>query len=655
MTTLNAQSTTVQNAFVGSGCPTSDDVGGSDLKDVSAPENSEEPEPELTEVQKINDAEMLGTENAEMDTLLEKPFVFMTGDMYGQRDRRNTLDGKWKRVEMPLADWIVGGDGWGLSRHPVGRDKEGASIVLADAIDGARKDTAIKTMYAVGIDIDSGAQLDDVIVKLEELDLLALVYTSYNHGKSELVLKHDDVMRKMKLEDTPNRTQVQEYLREHHKDRFDQDFIRNIKIIQSRKQTVDGTRMVIETPALDKFRVILPLWEPVELATLGTTVSQWKGAWANIVTGVAVNMLDVNFDATSCDVNRLFFTPRHRKGDDEWYSCVVRGKPLRFEDIEPHSKAKYVAMRTPGDPFTMGTGDHGGGEVYTMPSGKDLGDWHCKAKERFLLADVLETYCPDRIRVAGGEKIGTVHIECPFEHGHSSTGGTATMAMNALDSDSEYWTCFCHHDSCQGRHKLEFLQEMLAQKWFPEDVVFDETFVLPPTDQDIEPVALKMEEVAGAIDAAGIDKDSTDADVTNFLRQHLDSDATTRNRINDALGTARGSDGATTLKQTQIAKIWKELETQRACEELEAESERRANMKTPDYVPPEEATAQTVHMAAEAADWLPGGFTHQCEWFGVMDYESVPPKFKPVSREFEVVYCADGSKGNTRTNQLTAR
>lgn len=384
------------------------------------------------EIQKMNDAELLGKDHPDMQTLLQKPFTFMTGNMYGQKDRRNTQDGDWKRVEMPLLGWLNGADGkttWGLSRHPVAKSKEGSSIVLTEAIDGARKDAAIKTMYAIGLDIDSGAALDDVIAKLEEAGLFAIVYTSFSHGKSSLVLKHDDIMRKLKLEDSPNRAQVQAYLREHHKDRYDESFIDSIKIEDVRKQTPDGLRTILTTPPLDKFRVILPLWEPVELADLAPSVNQWKDVWADAVTGVAVNMLGVNFDATSCDVNRLFFTPRHPKDAEDHYSCVIQGRPLRFEEIEPHSKAAYVKNRDPGDPFAGGLDDTGQVDTFLTKSGLNLNRWHNKHKDRFLIADVLESFCDDKIRVAGNEKPGTVHIECPFEHEHSMC--TAPVPLSA--------------------------------------------------------------------------------------------------------------------------------------------------------------------------------------------------------------------------------
>jgi len=195
----------------------------------------------------------------------------------------------------------------------------------------------------------------------------------------------------------------------------------------------------------------------------------------------------VSFDATSTDVNRLFYSPRHKDGS-EWDCAIVQGRPLRFEEITPYSKAEYVKNRGGSvDPFAAGTTDTGQRERFESADGFDLNNWHRKYKDRWLAVDVIETFCPDKIRVAGGEKVSTVHFECPFEHEHSSEGGTATMAMNPDATDTGYWTIFCKHDACQGRNKLEYLKEMLDQGWFPESVLYDDEWCLPVADQDIQP------------------------------------------------------------------------------------------------------------------------------------------------------------------------
>ncbi len=189
---------------------------------------------------------------------------------------------------------------------------------------------------------------------------------------------------------------------------------------------------------------------------------------------------------------------------------------------------------------------------------------------------MIESFCQDKIRVSGGEKAGTVHLECPFEHEHSTTGGTATMAMNPDENENGYWTIFCRHDSCNGRHKLEFLKTMLDEGWFPESVLTDEEWNIPlPDEEDVsspEPVSRKAVEVEEKIAKAGLDKDSSDEDVMKFLKREikLGADTATQNRICKALGTTQRSEGKTVFTPTDISKFWTAV-----CRELEQKRRER--------------------------------------------------------------------------------
>ncbi len=404
----------------------------------------------------------------------------MTGKVCPDAPRHNTRDGHWKREELTLNQWINGDQkSWGLAVHPEADSKHGDAICPSENIDGARKDSAVKTMYAIVTDHDAGASMEDTIQNLEAAGVFAFVYSTFNHLTTRLELKHDDVVRKLTLASSPDLAQIKEYLRLHHATRYDAAFIDAVEIENARTQTKDGLRIILKVPAIDKFRVVLPLAEPVELADLAPTLAGWKDIWADKVTGVCRNILKAEFDVSSTDINRCFYTPRSPKGA-EFYNCIVMGKPLNFEDIEPFSKAEYIRGRQPqGDAFLADGSEGGEVKRFLMPeTGRSLNKWHHEHKHRFLICDAIEAYSPDRIRVAGGERPDTLHIECPFEHEHSSSGGTATMAMNPHANEHEVWSVFCHHDACKGRHKLEFIQQMLEDGWFEEDALFDEEFLL---------------------------------------------------------------------------------------------------------------------------------------------------------------------------------
>lgn len=513
---------------------------------------SDQVQPEdVVAVDKVNDADQLGTETPAYLAMLDQPATLLLGEMWGARDRRNTQDADWKPVTMSWVDWIIGGEGsknapaWGFSRHPVRKDKEGSCIVLGSSIGQARKAKAMDTMYAMGLDIDAGFPLDSMLDKLEALGLFCLVYTTHSHGRRGLQLKHDDVIRKLKIKPSElTLGKVQEYLRSHDKNRYEESFIEAITIKTAKKQVKEGLVIDLSTPPLDKYRLIFPLEAPVKLMDLAPTETEYLAVWENKITGLARETLGVHFDTSATDPSRLFYTARHSKDSADWYCAIVRGDPLKFADVPLVKKSTYVNNRKAANlnPFEMagGAGEEGDRPAQALtPSGASLNDWHTLAKERFNMADLVEDLCSDRIRNAGGEARGHVHIECPFESEHTTEGGTATMVVNALDSKNGYWTWFCKHDACQGRHKLAFLEEALRQNWFDEDQLFGDSVYMmegPDDDEVLEDVALPDRAAREADTAAsnrdallsladGFDIDTTEPEVREVIRVALKTKA----------------------------------------------------------------------------------------------------------------------------------
>lgn len=525
-----------------------------------------------------NDAVLLGQETDAYNALLEQPATFLTGELWGAKDRRNTQDNEWNPVTMPWSAWIVGGPGdkntpaWGFSRHPVGKDKAGACIVLGSSIGKARKAKAMDTMFAMGIDIDAGFPLDAMLDRLEELGRFCMVYTTHSHGKRGLQLKHDEVIRKLKIKPSElDLSQVQRFLRDHDKNRYEESFIAAVRIKTAKKQVKDGVVIELDTPPLDKYRLIFPLAAPVKIIDLADTHAAALEVWEDKITGLAREMLGVHFDTSCTDPSRLFFTARHAKDAADWYCAIVQGDPLRFEDVPTVRKADYARNRASGpmNAFEMagGAADTEGPPQCVTPSGASLNDWHRKAKDRFQMADLLEDLCADRIRVAGGEAQGQVHIECPFEGEHSSEGGTATMAVNALDAQQGYWTWFCHHDACQGRHKLEFLEEALRQGWFGEDqIAFDSVYMLPGVEDDddedsvIEDRTTRHKVRAESVRddllpiAEAFNADTTEPEIRDLIRHALKAkaDKTVQGRLKAAVV------GRTAIGAKAFNDLWKE-------------------------------------------------------------------------------------------------
>lgn len=411
-----------------------------------------------------NDARVLGEEPDTLAAFLERPATLMTGAMWGQHDRRNTQDGDWKPTTMTWGQWIEGQDGqpaWGFSRHPVSKNKAGACVVLGESVGGARKAKAMTVMHAMGLDIDGGAKMDDVIAAIRRLDLLALIYTTHSHGKSGLELDRDLVMRKLGLTDAPTLDQIRGYLREHHKDRLEESFIEAVAIADASKHTAKGIMIALDTPPIDKFRIIFPLETPVTITELAATHEDALKVWENKITGMARHMLGVHFDVSAMDCSRLFYTARHPKDAAEWDCLILQGAPLQFADVPEMEKSEYTRARS---------GDSEPAKRFHTESGVDLNDWYNANAENFQVAEFLETVCPDKVR---GTIAAGVVSECPFEDVHTTAGGTGTIAVNALDANGGRGTIKCQHDSCAGRGNAEYLAEMLDASWFTEDELFD--------------------------------------------------------------------------------------------------------------------------------------------------------------------------------------
>lgn len=535
---------------------------------------------------RLNDAEIRGCETDGFADFLARNATFLLGELWGPKDRRNTQDGDWQSVTMSWGAWIGGQEGdknsptWGFSRHPVGKDKRGASIVLGSSVEGARKAAAMDTMHAMGLDVDSGAKLDDTLNKIEDLGLLCFAYTSYRHGLAQMELKRDEVLRKLDLKGDPTLEQVQTFLREHAKDRYEESFIDSV-VIREQKQTASGIKIVLDTPPLEKFRLIFPLADPVNFMALTDKLGTHQAAldlWEDKVTGLARNTLGVHFDVSCTDPSRLFYTARHPKDANNWRAVIVQGNPLSFEDITPMKKAAYTSNRD-GNPFTQAGGEtEGSRREYKTPSGQSLNDWHFGrngAKDRFMIANLMETLCPDKVRVAGSEAEGHVHTECPFEHEHTEEGGTATMAINCVDSHNEYWTWFCHHDACQSRHKLEFLEEALRQKWFEEDALTDveQGFLLEVADGEDPlaplPAELDDEDTTPEERAEEFNTKHSAADIKKFIKKLFREGVDEVVRANVTAAIAKN----TNLNRNDVKKFWKELDDAQRRRDLDREKD----------------------------------------------------------------------------------
>lgn len=117
---------------------------------------------------------------------------------------------------------------------------------------------------------------------------------------------------------------------------------------------------------------------------------------------------------------------------------------------------------------------------------EDLKQWARESGPYFLLADGLcergEVILDDR-----GDVDGKLHIECPFEAEHTSNADGGTFVRNAGDRQkapkdlTPGFVIYCSHNACDGRDRLEFIEEMLETGLLTEADLTDWRFILSST------------------------------------------------------------------------------------------------------------------------------------------------------------------------------
>lgn len=519
----------------------------------------------------LNDAEIIGTDCDEFEALMARSATFLTGKVWPDKPHKSTQAGQWKPVEMTYLQHIGGFDGtanapaYGLSRHPVGKIKDGACIVFGSSVGGQRKANAMDTMYAIGLDIDSGASFEHVCDRVLKMGVAAIMYTSWNHEKSGLELKRDDVLKKLGLtnRDLPSGDmsieQVQTYLREHSKNRFEETFIEAIEIAEQTEQTAEGIKIILDTPPIEKFRVVFFPDEPVSFKKLALSEGTQEAAlrlWEDKITGLAQRHLGVHFDTSCTDPSRLFYTPRHAKGKDNFRSLIIKGKPLKFEDIEPMPKAEYLRNRVSGD---NAFAEAGRGQEDTP--GSRFRRYAATHGDRLRVSEMIRALCPDRVI---GEKGDLTVVECPHKDGHSDDKDGSGFVKDA-DGMGRHWSWGCHRDSCQGYDRLDFIAKGVDDEWFDEEALYDDQYLYPSDDEeeddddgviedadDLGDVSEKVRKMVRDVLGDGSDE----AAVRKFLKRGAQRQSLTEE---DRAHVLRIAEERTAFDREQVRAIWQEF------------------------------------------------------------------------------------------------
>jgi hypothetical protein len=405
--------------------------------------------------------------------------------------RRDESQGKWKEITSTFGMFADV-----LMQHQEG-EKDGPCYLQGQSAGGHRKSAAQIANFILGVDLDSGAPLGDVMETIQKAGLEAIIYTTHSHLKATSVIKRDHFLKKMGATDA-DPDLIRQYLIEY-KGMLPQ-IVDDLDIIDEAKHTEEGVVILVQHKPMPKFRAVFPLSEPFVFAKRGGSqqdaILEWKERYAGFCTE-----LGFFFDEKCVDPARLFYFPRHPAGDNNFGSWRIIGRPLdldQFDRIKMSRRSRGPAG--PSNAFTTagdGVGGSGGdddAERYITKCGFNLRGWASKHAKRFevqaMLEDVLGGDFIREPRQSG--KPGT-HVECPFEAEHTNLGGGGTYVVNASDNYEDGFeggfTFHCVHNACAGRDRLDFLKELIDEE------------LITPADLKAKEYLLELEDDEGDSEA----------------------------------------------------------------------------------------------------------------------------------------------------------
>lgn len=395
---------------------------------------------------------------------------------------RQEAQGRWKSNASTFSQFSDF-----LRIHSEGA-KDGPCFLQGDTAGGHRKAAAMVANYVLGVDLDSGAPVEDVIASIQKAGLEAVIYTTHSHLKCESKIKRDHFMKWAEGEE-PNEELVAEYLVKvkgvlpH--------IVERVAIIDDAYHTEEGVVILVQHNPMPKFRAVFPLDEPFIFAKRGGTqqdaIAEWKERYAGFATAMGFF-----FDEKCVDPARLFYFPRHKRGDP-FGSWRIAGRPLHLLDydrIRIKRDRNGVKRSVAQNVFTEAGIDDDDAGRYITEKGFNLVPWVAKHGKRFEVEEMLQHLCPDMIREPRtGGKMGT-HIECPFEAEHSDFGGGGTYVVNAGDNLADGWdggfTVHCVHNACSARNRLDFIREMIDQEWITASDIQKKDYFLELADDEEE-------------------------------------------------------------------------------------------------------------------------------------------------------------------------
>ncbi|TGS97474.1 DUF927 domain-containing protein [Mesorhizobium sp. M2D.F.Ca.ET.171.01.1.1] len=464
----------------------------------------------------INDAEVWGALTEEIADL---PIVLSTAS--GREAR------EWKtHPEARFGDLIK----TVFSKHIVGK-KDGNSIVTGSLGQSSKRRTKNNVLanYMMGLDVDSGASMEETFQKVRRANLTAIFYTTHSHGTTEVEIAYDKFHRwcvKEELPAEPTTDMIRRYMRD--QTNYVIDVCDSAEFVEKRHE--DGMKLIVKTRAIDKFRILFPLSAPYVYAQQVGAHKDVINAWESKVLGMG-RSLSIEIDRVARDPSRLFYLPRHAKGADNWRILLTCGRLLRLEDIPSANPRDRVS----NDPFDRAA--HALGGSSGKSGNASLKQWERERAGGFDIASLFRDHCDDRIRET--QTTDKLTVACPFDDDHSNPGDPDDKGcfVQSAGMDAEAFTFHCSHAGCADHKRLDMLAKAIELEWFAPDALWDDAYFDDP-DGDAERQSGEAPGDVACVDlrGTGFKFDSADPDWIRVGRDRVCQPFEVAEHIEDAHG-----------------------------------------------------------------------------------------------------------------------
>ncbi|RUW57156.1 hypothetical protein [Mesorhizobium sp. M8A.F.Ca.ET.021.01.1.1] len=428
---------------------------------------------------RVYDAEIWGTMTPEVAAL---PIALSVAE--------NRFEKEWKSV--PEAPFKAVFEGM-FAQHKIGK-KEGRCFVTGTLGQSKRrtKNNVLKN-YMMGIDVDSGASLEDCFQRVRAAGLTCILYTTHSHGSTGIEVAQDRFHRwaeKSQIDTTPTTESIRRYLRE--ETPYVDDVVDAAAFIEKRQD--DGMKLIIQTRPIDKFRMLFPLAAPFIYTEQDGAHKDVINLWSQKVLGLG-RSFGIDPDPAARDPSRLFYLPRHSKDHHNYRVMLTCGRLIKFEDIPSAGTAKVSS-----DPFDQAAyimGATARGQIVSPTLGVELRQWARDRSHGFDIAQVFKDHCEDKIRTEQSETKFT--IECPFDDDHSNPGDPDDQGcfIQSAGADAETFSFHCSHAGCSGRDRLAHMQKAMQDGWFPDSILTDPTYDLAGIDDEEKPKSEADDDIDG--------------------------------------------------------------------------------------------------------------------------------------------------------------